>query len=624
MMGGPKCKENGRMDMSVLDLLVRYGWVLALVLIVAFHKAVLRIFFGTVIVSNEGIGIVNKKWVLFGKHRTLPDGAIVALNGEAGLQADTLAPGIHFGLWAWQYAVYMVGFTTIDKSHIGIVEARDGHPLSGGRVLAKTVDCNSFQDARAFLTRGGERGPQISIIPPGTYRINTALFQVSTDEVLEIPDNMVGVVTTKDGEPLATGEIAGKEIAGHNMYQDAEAFITNGGHKGLQEQVILAGRYFINPRFATVETKPMTEVPIANVGVVIAYVGDEGKDLTGDTFKHGNLVGRGQKGVWIDPLDPGKYPINPFTHKVEIVPTANIVLNWATGKSEAHKLDEKLSTITVRSSDGFTFNLDVSQIIHVPRNDAPKVIARFGTMANLVTQVLEPTIGNYFRNAAQTSDVIEFLKKRSERQAEAKVAIGAALTEYNVNAIDTLIGDITPPEALMKTLTDRKIAEQEQVTYKTQQLAEETRKDLQQARAMADTQARVVDSERSVTIAKFGAEAAIEGARGQAQSKKINAEADANVITTVGNAEASKTKAVGTAEADVIKLKIDSMESGNYALVQVVQALASNKTQLVPQIVAGGGGSQGGTLVDVLLANLIRDNMKMDGGAPAAPTVEKK
>jgi uncharacterized membrane protein YqiK len=324
--------------------------------------------------------------------------------------------------------------------------------------------------------------------------------------------------------------------------------------------------------------------------------------------------------VWCDPLDPGKYPINPFTHKVEIVPTANIVLNWATGKSEAHKLDEKLSTITVRSSDGFTFNLDVSQIIHVPRNDAPKVIARFGTMANLVTQVLEPTIGNYFRNAAQTSDVIEFLKKRSERQAEAKVSIAAALGEYNVNAIDTLIGDITPPEALMKTLTDRKIAEQEQVTYKTQQLAEETRKDLQQARAMADTQARVVDSERSVTIAKFSAEAAIEGARGQAQSKKINAEADANVITIVGNAEASKTLAVGTSEADVIKLKIDSMESGNYALVQVVQALASNKVQLVPQIIAGGGGSgSGGTLVDVLLANLIRDHMNTSPNAPVAP-----
>ncbi len=626
---------------TAVDLLVRYGWILALLFVVLFHKAILRIFFGTVFVSETEIGVVNKKWVIFGSHRTLPDGAIVALNGEAGLQADTLAPGIHFGLWAWQYTVYMVQFTTIDRGHIGIVEARDGHPLSGGRVLAKTVECNTFQDARKFLLNGGERGPQISIIPPGTYRINTALFTVSTEDVLEIADNMVGIVTTKDGKPLATGEIAGKEIAGHNMYQDAEAFITNGGYKGLQEQVILAGRYYINPRFATVETSPMTQVPIANVGVVIAFVGNEGKDLTGDTFKHGNLVGRGEKGVWIDPLDPGKYPINPFTHKVELVPTANIVLNWATGKSEAHHLDEKLCTITVRSSDGFTFNLDVSQIIHVPRNDAPKVIARFGTMANLVTQVLEPTIGNYFRNAAQTSDVIEFLKKRSERQSEAKVSIASALSEYNVNAIDTLIGDITPPEALMKTLTDRKIAEQEQVTYKTQQLAEETRKDLQQARAMADTQARVVDAERSVSIADFAAQAQVKQANGAGQSKTINAEADARVRTIsaeaearaktinadadakvvimVGNADAEKTKVVGTAEADVIKRKIDSMESGNYALVQVVQALAANKVQLVPQIIAGGGGAggQGGTLVDVLLANLIRDNMKMPRNAPA-------
>ncbi len=635
------------METGLVDPLIKYGWVLALFLIVVLHKAILRIFFGTVIVSKDEIGILNKKWVLFGKNRTLPDGAIIALNGEAGLQADTLAPGIHFGLWAWQYAVYRVPFTTIDRGHVGIVEARDGHPLSGGRVLAKTVECNSFQDARAFLSHGGERGPQISIIPPGTYRINTSLFQVTTDEVLEIPDNMVGVVTTKDGKPLATGEIAGKEIPGHNMYQDAESFITNGGNKGLQEQVILAGRYFINPRFATVEMKPMTDVPIANVGVVIAFVGAEGKDVTGDTFKHGNLVSRGQKGVWFDPLDPGKYPINPFTHKVEIVPTANIVLNWATGKSEAHKLDEKLSTITVRSSDGFTFNLDVSQIIHVPRNDAPKVIARFGTMANLVTQVLEPTIGNYFRNAAQTSDVIEFLKKRSERQAEAKTSIAAALTEYNVNAIDTLIGDITPPEALMKTLTDRKIAEQEQVTYKTQQLAEETRKDLQQAKAMADTQARVVDAERSVSIAEFAAQAQVKQATGAGQSKTINAEADARVRTIsaeaearaktinadadakvvimVGNADAEKTKVVGTAEADVIKRKIDSMESGNYALVQVMQALAQNRTQLVPQIVvSGGAGSQGGTLVDVLLANLIRDNLKANGNLPATPQAEKK
>ena len=640
--------------MDLMSFAMKYGWILVVVILVfLLQKLILRYVFGTVIVAKDQIGIVNKKWVLMGSHRTLPDGAIVALSGEAGLQADTLAPGIHFGLWAWQYSVTLADFTTIDKGQIGIVEARDGKPLSSGRVLARAVDCNSFQNTRQFIANGGERGPQISIIPPGTYRINTAMFTVLPAEVLEIPDNSVGIVTTKDGTQLPTGEIAGKEIPGHTLFQDGETFIRNGGFKGLQEQVILAGRYFINPRFATVEIKPMTEVPIAQVGVVIAYVGEEGQDQSGAEFKHGNLVKKGQKGVWVDPLDPGKYAINPYTHKVELVPTANIVLNWATGKSEAHKLDERLSTITVRSSDGFTFNLDVSQIIHVPRNDAPKVIARFGTMANLVTQVLEPTIGNYFRNAAQTSDVIEFLKKRSERQSEAKESITAALVEYNVNAIDTLIGDITPPEALMKTLTDRKIAEQEQVTYKTQQLAEETRKDLQQAKAMADTQARVVDAERSVSIADFAAQAVVKQAQGAGQSKTItaeadarvktinadadarvktvNADADAKVVIMVGNADAEKARAVGTAEADVIKMKISSMESGNYAAVQIAQALASNHIKLVPDIMAGGsGGSETGGLINVLLAKMLQGGNGNGGGngatngAAALPNGEQK
>jgi len=397
-------------------------------------------------------------------------------------------------------------------------------------------------------------------------------------------------------------------VAAHNMFQDPQAFVDAGGFKGLQEQVLLAGRYFINPRFATIEVVDMFDVPIAHVGVVIAYVGKEGHDVTGDTFAHGNLVSRGEKGVWIEPLDPGKYPINPYTHKVSNVPTANVVLNWATGKTEAHRLDANLSTITVRSADGFKFNLDVSQIIHIPRNDAPKVIARFGDMSALVTQVLEPTIGNYFRNAAQGSDIIDFLKNRSTRQEEARASISAALKEYNVGAVDTLIGDIVPPDELMKTLTARKLAEQERVTYDTQREAQNVKQQLEQATALAATQAKVVDAERQVAIAEFNAKASVKLAEGQAQAKKINADADATVVRTVGDAEAGKTRAVGSAEAEVIKLKIASMESGNYAMVQVAEALAKSGVKLVPDVVAGGGTSGGSTLVDVLLANLIRDN----------------
>jgi uncharacterized membrane protein YqiK len=603
---------------SALHILSSFWILFVVVLVIVCYRLVLRLF-GVVLIPQNSIGIVDKRYSLVGRNRTLAEGQIVALNGEAGIQADTLAPGLHFFLWPWQYKIRLQEFLVVPQDSIGVVEARAGIPLTEGRVLGKRVECKAFQDTRAFLVGGGQRGPQITIIPPGTYRINTSVFSVTAAKVLEVPVNAVGIVTIKDGKPLNTGEIAGPEVSNHNSFQDAQAFIDAGGYKGLQEQVVLAGRYFINPMFATVEVKPMTAVPIANVGVVIAYVGQPGQDVTGEAFKHGNLVSKGQKGVWNDPLDPGMYPINPYTLKVELVPTANVVLNWADGKTEAHNLDKDLSTITVRSSDGFKFNLDVSQIIHIPRSDAPKVIARFGSMVNLVTQVLEPTIGNYFRNAAQNSDVIDFLKNRQTRQNEARKSISDALQEYNVGAVDTLIGDITPPDELMKTLTDRKIADQRKVTFDSQRLAEDNRRELEKSKAMADTQASVVTAERSVAIAGYAADAAIKQAEGQAKAKTVNAEADATVtkvngeanaeVTKVtGDADAGKTLAVGTAEADVIKLKIASMTSDNYAVIETARALAASGFKLVPDIVAGGEGGGSNSLMNVFLARLIKDS----------------
>jgi len=90
----------------------------------------------------------------------------------------------------------------------------------------------------------------------------------------------------------------------------------------------------------------------------------------------------------------------------------------------------------------------------------------------------------------------------------------------------------------------------------------------------------------------------------------------------VGNAEAEKTRAVGTAEADVIKMKIASMESGNYAAVQIAQALASNHIKLVPDIMAGGGADQG-SLINVLLAKMLQGGAN-GGGTASQPGGEQK
>src|SRR6266542_88685 len=329
---------------------------------------------GAVLIQERQVGIVVKR---FGS-RALPPGRLVALGGEAGYQADTLAPGLHFGYWRWQYRIFKVPVTVVPQGEIALVLAADGAPIPPERILGKVVDCDNFQDARKFLLNGGEKGRQFGILTAGTYRINSALFTVITSETApghgmspnelllqHVESDRVGIVTTLDGRPIEAGEIAGPVIAGHENFQNGQAFIDGGGRRGLQEQILLSGTWNLNPWFARVEQVPMVQIPIGYVGVVISFGGMAHEDVSGLEFKHGDLVVAGHKGVWVTPLYPGKHPINTRVMKVELVPTTNIVLNWAT-RTEAHHYDEKLSSITVRSKDGFAFNLDVGQINTIP------------------------------------------------------------------------------------------------------------------------------------------------------------------------------------------------------------------------------------------------------------------
>ncbi len=613
--------------------LFSYWWIFLIILCIVLYRFIFRFLLGMVIVPEDKIGLVTKRFVLFGKNKELPDGRIIATLGEAGYQARTLAPGLYFWKWVWQYEISMAPFTIIPEGNIGLVLSKDGAGIPSGNILARQVDSDNFQDAEKFLTNGGQRGRQSLYITAGSYRINTLLFHVSMTTMVRIQESMVGIVTTLDGLPIELGQIAGKIAEGHNNFQDFDSFIKNGGNKGLQPQVILAGSYNLNPWAVQVEEIPMSEIPIGYVGVVISYIGQDGKDLTGNDFKHGNIVEKGFKGVWLEPLGPGKYPINTYTMKLELVPTTNLVLNWATARTEAHNLVKNLSTITVRSKDGFPFNLDVSQIIHVPSNEAPKVIARFGNMVNLVSQVLEPTIGNYFRNSAQDSDVIAFLSTRKERQESAKGHIKKVLDEYNVNAVDTLIGDIVPPETLMKTLTDRKIAEEQKVTYETQKKAQETRQGMEKETAIADMQKDIVKAQQSVEIAERTANATVKKAEGDASSVKLavsaeaestkmrahaeaestraraqaeseaiklKASAQAEQISLTGNAEASKILAVGKSTAEAYELAVKALGGDNFTRYKITEELSKGNIKLIPDVLIGGSNSNGTAIEGIL------------------------
>ena len=603
------------------------------VYVLSFTALALAVLLSSVVVIRENeSGLLVKR---FGK--SLPAGRLIALEGEAGYQADLLSPGWHFFLWPWQYRVQKVPMMVVPAGEIALVVAADGDSIPSERILGQAVDCDDFQDARAFLKNGGEKGRQLAFLTAGTYRINPSLFRVVTRafaerfdmrpeelEIYSVTPDRVGIVTTLDGRPIPQGDLAGAPAEGHDNFQRGQTFIENGGHRGLQEQVLLSGSWNLNPWFVRVEQIPMTEVPIGYVGVVVSYVGKEHLDVSGDEFTHGDLVERGRKGVWIEPLLPGKHPLNTRVMKVELVPTTNIVLNWAS-RVETHHYDEKLAPINVRSKDGFSFQLDVSQIIHIGMKQAPRVISRVGSMQNLVDHVLQPTVANYFRNSAQQVTVLDFLSARTQRQKEAYEAIRGALNAYDVECIDTLIGDIAPPAELMKTQTDRKIAEELQRTYDVQREAQVKRQMLERETSIANMQAEVVRSEQMVSISEKNALAMAETAKGDASRVKLQgeaeaarvrmqADAEAHATRMRGDAEASATIAMGQAKAQAYREGVTAMGADGFTAVQLAGILGENHVKLVPDIAVGGEGGSN-ALATAMLGRMLREPAATNGKA---------
>jgi uncharacterized membrane protein YqiK len=278
--------------------------------------------------------------------------------------------------------------------------------------------------------------------------------------------------------------------------------------------------------------------------------------------------------------------------KVELVPTTNIVLNWAT-RTESHSYDAHLSPITVRSRDGFAFNLDVAQIIHIGALEAPKVISRVGAVQNLVDHVLQPIVGNYFRNSAQEYTVLDFLNARSERQKEAAEHIHRAISLYDVQAIDTLIGDITPPDELMLTQTARKIAEEERQTYEVQREAQSQRQLLVRETAMADIQQDMVRSEQNVTIAEL---------QSQAEIRKAKGDAEATRLRSLGEAESIRSR--GEAQALAYHAGVKALGSQGYTALQLMEVIGEQRVRIVPDVAVNGG--QGTGMVDGLLGMMLK------------------
>src|SRR5262244_542748 len=205
-----------------------------LILLIVLLLILRRIF---VNVGAREIAIKERRYV----GRRMPPGRVVATEGEVGIQADVLKPGLHLIKYPFERVVRKVPLIEIASDELGVIEAIDGEPMPPGRNFAPDRAQNAhnnFQDPVAFIKQGGVKGIQLRTLPPGLWPIHPYLFRVSVNKTTVIPQGKVGVIIAADGGSLDPGRLLGKSITGHRNFQDAEHFIAAEGQKGPQVDIL--------------------------------------------------------------------------------------------------------------------------------------------------------------------------------------------------------------------------------------------------------------------------------------------------------------------------------------------------------------------------------------------------
>ncbi|MFM9958588.1 MAG: SPFH domain-containing protein [Phycisphaerales bacterium] len=486
------------------DLLKRPVAALALLLILGGVAAT-----PVVYVGESELGVVVK--TAFG--RALPPDKIIATQGEMGPQAKVLSPGWHWGYVPFIFQVETHPVTRIGAGEIGILSASDGKPLPAGEIYAPEWPQAAIEkmiDAVYFLGEGGGfRGPQATVLTPGTYRINPKLFQVKMSKVTNVAPATAAVVKSNVG--------------------DATAAVVSG------------------------------------TGGMAAT----------------RLVDKGQRGLWRQQLDPQQYYLNTDAYEVTVISTALQVVEYtaqrgsqvrASGKAEP---DSEEREINVRSSDGFTFPVDVRVEFVIEPQNAPLVVSTVRDDKEGLQKVLNSAVRAIFRNSAEGIKALEYVQQRSTQERVALEALRKDMTRYGLTIQAVRIGNVGDQESLgklLETQTNRAIALEEQTTLQEQQRTAEQKKALTRTTQEAEEEKRLATAKYEVTIAEQNKQKRLIEAEGEAQGIEIRAKAQAGAFTAISAAIGSR----------------------NAAMLELLKVVGERNINITPRVFIGGDGAAGG------------------------------
>lgn len=497
----------------------------------------------SVVIDENEVGIVHKQF--FGK--PLPTGQIIARDGEMGPQAEILGPGWHFGYYPFTYSVRIDRVITVPSGQVGFVTARDGLPLPENEMYAPVwISAQEMLNPVTFLAKGGRRGPQTTILTPGTYRYNTALHEVTTIPALQVDAGTVAVIKSNSGLRWSPTDGAGDMVNGVPLVPR--------DHIGVWAEPLTPGGYYLNTQ---------------------AYVP--------------TMVKTTQR---------------TYTYQAATTPRAvNVAARAKNAPGAAASSGSDDWSVSVRSKDGFSFPVDVRVSCAVEAKNAPYLVALLGNpdavvqdeqedekLEVLEARVILPAVRAIFRNVAETMNALEFVNRRSEIEALATQRITAELARYRVTCDGVYVGNIhldaSPAgQQLLATQTDREVAVNQQKLYDQQKQAEESRAKFVRAQEEAEQQRQLAAAEYKVRVEGENAKSQVARAKGEAESQVI----------------------IGEGRAKAYKLLVETLGRDQVAQLELLKLVVDGKVQITPQVMVTTPTGSG--TMDALAGTILRQSV---------------
>ncbi|MDX1513618.1 MAG: SPFH domain-containing protein [Gammaproteobacteria bacterium] len=461
-------------------------------------------------------------------------GQIIAFDGQKGPQARILGPGFHFiPLVRFLYKVEELPVVTIPQGSYGVLKAQDGRPLGNNQFIAQGWPDDKFNDmlnAEFFLKNGGQKGPQLTVLRPGTYRINRYLFDVKGYPALSVEAGQVAVVKSN--------------VAERDDCPRSDA-ITHEGEVS--------------------ESGAALSVP---------------------------LVPKGCIGVWEEPLLPGRYYLNREAYTPTIIPTRAQTWVYAGGyqkrridltvgddgkiQQEAKietlpKPEEAADQAIVVTVEGWRVPLDVRVVIQVDPAQAPRVVASVGGLNEVEDRIVTPALRSIVRNVggAPGRRALDLINERDTLESLVEQAIFPEGLKAGVTIKEVRFGDPAIPPELLVARQRQQLADQLESTYERERVAQQRRVDVEKSRATADQQSELVRAQIAVQVAEL-----------EKEQLKLKGEGEKLRLIEIAKGQREQTSVLG--EARVYQLAV---------LDKVLQAAVANPNIVkIPNVLVQGEG----------------------------------